>query len=163
MRVRDWPSSKQGSGGSDNGEEACALEAVVSRLRGRTFACGSPDHEPPLCVPIPSGAIAVDSSKHCSALWLARQLVRANVAGTVNRGSDVVGAGMVVNDWCAFCGMDTTSTELSVVESVFRLNEATPAAITTTMKASLIERDIAVAGTVTDKDIDAEVFDGKGE
>lgn len=33
----------------------------------------------------------------------------------------MIGAGLVVNDWVAFCGLESTATEVQVVESIFNL------------------------------------------
>jgi len=42
-------------------------------------------------------------------------------AGTLNRGQDGIGIGMVSNDWAAFTGTDTTATELSVIDAILKL------------------------------------------
>lgn len=61
------------------------------------------------------------------------------VAGTVNRGSHMVGAGLVANDWTAFCGLHTTSTELQLIETIFKLRQGQPSQLVSRIRGSLID------------------------
>jgi len=61
--------------------------------------------------------------------YLSQLLQVPIVAGTVNRGSANIRAGLVANDWSAFCGLLTTTTEISIIESIFNLKDSKPSKI----------------------------------
>lgn len=43
------------------------------------------------------------------------------------------------SSWVAFAGLDTTATELSVIESIFKLQDAQPTAIVGGLRDTLVE------------------------
>jgi translation initiation factor 6 len=46
-------------------------------------------------------------------------------AATVNRGSEILRSGCIVNDWIAFCGYESTSAEIDNIEKIFKISQDT--------------------------------------
>ena len=44
-------------------------------------------------------------------------------AATINRGSELLGSGIVVNDWITFCGFESTAAEMNNIEKMFKLEK----------------------------------------
>lgn len=86
-----------------------------------------------------SGGIVHPATTPSEQEQLANILQIPLVAGTVNRGSKLLGSGIVVNDWTAFVGSSTTSTEIAVIESIFNLKDNKPSKIVEEFRSSLIE------------------------
>lgn len=43
-------------------------------------------------------------------------------SGTINKGEGYVGSGLVANDSCAFLGQISTTTEISIIDALFKFN-----------------------------------------
>lgn len=61
------------------------------------------------------------------------------LAGTVNRGSELIGSGVCANDWIAFAGLNTTSPEICVLNSIFKIGYFQKTNVSTTLRETLIE------------------------
>ena len=61
-------------------------------------------------------------------------------AGTVNRGSDAIASGVIANDWAGFVGHDTTATELSVIDAIFRFADPSKSIFTSENRGALIDQ-----------------------
>lgn len=99
-------------------------EIIQDVLQVETYRCAIAGNElvGSYCVLTNQGGLV---HAHCSVQELeelSNLLQLPLTAGTVNRGSDIIAAGVTANDWTAFCGMDCTATEIAVVESIFKLH-----------------------------------------
>lgn len=104
----------------------------------RTEICGNP-LVGSYCVINNSGGLVHPKTPTKEQDQLSSLLQIPIVAGTVNRGSSCLAAGLRVNDWSAFCGLTTTTTEISVIESIFNLKDAKPQKIVKELRESIIE------------------------
>lgn len=89
---------------------------VFRETIGPNDLCGS------YCALSNLGALVPPNVKTQARESLAQLLQVPVCSGTVSRGSSVISAGLIVNDWKAYAGMNTTSAEISVVEGIFQLH-----------------------------------------
>lgn len=85
------------------------------------------------------GALVHPSTSRQDMDELAQLLQVPVAAGTVNRGSASISAGLIVNDWKAFCGHPTTSTEISVIDGIFGLADKPTHSESTTLRNAIID------------------------